>query len=425
MRSKKLTLARKLRILEHARSTNNIRATARLFKVQPSQIRRWRANMANIEVAAKENPKVQTLHKGRKPKNSTLEENVLNWVLETRAQDTCVTTTDIICKATSLCPEFMQADTKKLHSWVYRFMTRHNLSVRTATRIGQKLASDMEAVQRDFSIRIMMQYFSIVNNAKYFVNMDETNVYFNCKPKRTVNLKGQKTISIRIGSSTSLRVTVCVSIAMDGTKLPLFLIFKGMPRKQIERSLEHILPVGMHGCAQRKAWMDDRGMQIWYEKIWRPYLENYNGNSMLLLDDFKCHKKESFVEKLEELNTKRCEVPPGYTPVLQPCDVGINKVLKEKLRNRAHRWRSQQAALVPPGEAIPAPSRTNIANWLQEIWTEIPVEIVRNAFKGCGYVYANGENSTYDTESESESSSDEEYADLPSASEDDLTDDEV
>ena len=92
--------------------------------------------------------------------------------------------------------------------------------------------------------------------------MDETNVYFNCKPKRTVNLRGQKTISIRIGSSTSMRVTLCVTIAMDETKLPLFLIFKGAPRAKIERSLGSILPAGMYGCVQRKAWMDDRRMQI-------------------------------------------------------------------------------------------------------------------------------------------------------------------
>ena len=248
MRSKKLTMTRKLRILAHARTTNNIKGTARKFKVQPSQIRQWRKNQAQIEALAKEKPKSQTLHKGNAPEKPALEQAVLNWVLETRANDTCVATEDIICKATALDPRFKNGNVAKMHSWVYKFMHRCNLSVRSATRIGQKSASNMEAVKRDYSKTIMSYFYSYVNNPKYFVNMDETNVYFNCKPKRTVNLRGQKTISIRIGSSSSLRVTVCVSIAMDGTKLPLFLIFKGTPHAQIERSLNFILPSGMHGC---------------------------------------------------------------------------------------------------------------------------------------------------------------------------------
>ena len=174
----------------------------------------------------------------------------------------------------------------------------------------------------------MMVYFNNINNARYFVNMDETNVYFNCKPERTVSVKGRKTISIRIGCSTSLRVTLYVTIAMDGTKLPLFLIFKGAPGGHIERLLDQILPNGMHGCAQKKAWMDERGMHLWFEKIWQPYVQHNDGKSFLLLDDFKCHKQAPFDAKLNEVNTDRRKIPPGWTPVLQPCDKGINMPLK-------------------------------------------------------------------------------------------------
>ena len=57
-------------------------------------------------------------------------------------------------------------------------------------------------------------------------------------------------------------------------------------------------------------------------------------------------------------------------------------------------------------------------------FSDILTEIVPNAFRGCGYVYANGENSARETELESEVSSEEEYADLPSTSEE-ITDDEL
>ncbi len=90
--------------------------------------------------------------------------------------------------------------------------------------------------------------------------MDETAIYFHCKPKRTVPRKGDKTM---IGRSSSRRLTLCVSVALDGTKLPLFVIFKGKSGGSIDRSLADIWPEGIFGCVQKKGWMDDRSMSIW------------------------------------------------------------------------------------------------------------------------------------------------------------------
>ena len=58
---------------------------------------------------------------------------------------------------------------------------------------------------------------------------------------------------------------------------------------------------------------------------------------------------------------ERREVPPGYIPVLQSCDVYINKVLKSKIRSKAHNWRTEQAALLQLGKVLSAPTLTNIA----------------------------------------------------------------
>ena len=111
----------------------------------------------------------------------------------------------------------------------------------------------MEQVRKDKSKAVMTTYLNEIRNPMLFVNMDETNIEFNCKPTQTVHRRGEKTISIRIGGSTSLRATLCVSIAMDGTKLPLFIIFKGQSGGRIARDLHNILPAGVHGCVQKKS----------------------------------------------------------------------------------------------------------------------------------------------------------------------------
>ena len=70
--------------LKYAETTNNIRATARKFLVQPSQIRRSLEQKAQIEAAAKQKPPAQTQNPGPMPENPSLEQAVLSWVLHAR-----------------------------------------------------------------------------------------------------------------------------------------------------------------------------------------------------------------------------------------------------------------------------------------------------------------------------------------------------
>ncbi len=69
----------------------------------------------------------------------------------------------------------------------------------------------------------------------------------------------------------------------------LFVIFKGIPGRRIEKQLPQILPNGIHGCVQEKGWMDEHTMEIWFHEIWQPYVEGHgNGQkSLLLLDEMK------------------------------------------------------------------------------------------------------------------------------------------
>ena len=205
----------------------------------------------------------------------------------------------------------------------------------------------------------MKAFYNKVGNKNYFVNMDETAIFFDCKPKRTVNVRGPCTVGIRVGGSGS-RLSLCVSITFDGTKRPLFVVSKAMPRGPVERALPSILPNGMYGCVQENGWVDQRVMQIWFEKIWQPYVRSHTGNSMLLLDDYVCHKQEQFVEKLSGVDTLLTLIPPGYTSVLQPCDVGINKPLKSRLQKLASDWRAAKLDVLGANEKMLSPGRKDV-----------------------------------------------------------------
>ena len=57
------------------------------------------------------------------------------------------------------------------------------------------------------------------------VNIDETNIYFDLTGTMTLADHGSRTVSVH-GAGTSARCTVLLGVAMDGTKLPPFIIFK-------------------------------------------------------------------------------------------------------------------------------------------------------------------------------------------------------
>ena len=110
-----------------------------------------------------------------------------------------------------------------------------------------------------------------------------------------------------------------------------------------------------------------------------------NGHSGLLLDDFKCHRSPEFLQAMEKDNTHPYMIPPHYIGLLQPCDVGINKPLKDRLKQKVSDWRSEKHNELRSCELMPSPSRKNVVAWLKIIWDEFPIQIVKNSFtvNGC------------------------------------------
>ena len=74
-------------------------------------------------------------------------------------------------------------------------------------------------------------------------------------------------------------------------------------------------------------------------KILKPYVATCGKESYLLLDDFMFHKQVQFQERHKECRTLPVMIPPHFTSVLQLCDVGINKPLKDRLKRLATTWR--------------------------------------------------------------------------------------
>ncbi len=82
-----------------------------------------------------------------------------------------------------------------------------------------------------------------------------------------------------------MRITVAVTVAMDGTKLPLLLVFKRQQGDRIQKILDNTTPPGIVCGVQEKARMGASMMDLWFEKVWKPYGESIEAESAILLGD--------------------------------------------------------------------------------------------------------------------------------------------
>ena len=175
-----------------------------------------------------------------------------------------------------------------------------------------------------------------------------------------------------------------------------------MPGRRIEKLLPEIIPDSIIGCIQRKGWMDCRTMAIWYDNVYKPYIDGHDGHSELTLDDFKCQRSSELIETMLADNAHRCMIPPHYTKIPQPCDFGINKPLKDSLKKKVFSWGSEKFSSLRPAELLPPPTRKQIVSWLQDIWEKFPIQIVTNSFTENGYFLDDTVDYYGDAESESD-----------------------
>ena len=105
----------------------------------------------------------------------------------------------------------------------------------------------------------------------------------------------------------------------------------------------------------------------------------------LLLEDFNCHKSDSLQSQMDHEYALLYMIARHYSGLLQPCDVGINKSLKDLLKEAVPDCRREKHSFLGPRHNFPSLYRKDILLWQCNIWNEFPVSIARNSFIGSGY----------------------------------------
>ena len=268
-------MGEKVKMRKHYAESKNYRATARAFKCNESVVRGI-CNQAQPE----RNNKGQIIgganaHRNKKrggrsityPK--TIEDELLQWIYTMNDQHLPVSVKLLSKKAKLLITPY-QPTFKANHGCYEKFLQRNDLSLRKRTSLSQKLPQQLESKISTF----YAQCGKAIKIGKYPLdligNMDETPLWFDIVPQRSIVKKGTKSLVIRTSGSEKIHLTVVLGVMADGNILPPMIIFKGKTDRTIR---DLVVPEGFLVTTQEKAWMDEERMIMWLEEIWIKYTD--------------------------------------------------------------------------------------------------------------------------------------------------------
>ncbi len=282
-------------------------------------------------------------------------------------------------------------------SWMQSWMNRHKLSFRARTRQGQICPADMDSQAIEFASEV--KRIMVECGVTKVYNTDQTAVFFEYLPKKTINARGSRTIWVRCGGKEKERLTAMVLGDSDGTKYPPFLVLKSKDSTMKETAADNRRFRQGFG---RLVWKEITELQDRLELQcfrnptgwWNHYLscrflkyhfsnrEDMSHPVVLLWDDFSGHWTQDVVETATALNVRLVKVPPSLTAVCQPADISWNSPLKAKMRcHWVEYLRSQVASRHSDVQfKIVPPTRKMVIEWFSSCWNLLTSSTIRSGF---------------------------------------------
>jgi hypothetical protein len=184
-----------------------------------------------------------------------------------------------------------------------------------------------------------------------YVNSDQTQIIYTQGSSLTWMKRGAKQVST-IGEDEKRALTAVVSISCSGKLLPLQAVYQGATMKSCPRSMaacynECISHGFQFECSKTDTyWSTHETMESLVDNIIAPYFEAEkkklglppSQKAIWQIDIWSVHRSERFQSwmKKQHPSIMLHFVPGGCTSILQPCDVGIQRVFKHSLKRSYH-----------------------------------------------------------------------------------------
>ncbi|KAJ8939281.1 hypothetical protein NQ318_014929 [Aromia moschata] len=218
------------------------------------------------------------------------------------------------------------------------FITRNNLSIRTASNIKRSRSS----VNRG-------DIFKFFNNAEVALqdvksinlyNYDETNVTDDPGAKKVIVPRNTKRVErVQEHSRASISIMVCGNA--NGDLLPPMVVYKAL---NIYENWTQGGPVGTKYASSASGWFDMNLFETWFFSILLPHVEATReaGDTVVLLgDNLASHFSPKVIEACRTSKIYISPFPANATHLMQPLDVAVFAPMKKKWREILDKWQRE------------------------------------------------------------------------------------
>ena len=281
-------------------------------------------------------------------------------------------------------------------------MRRHRLSLRSKTRQGQITPVEAHETALMFGEEVRQKMIDLGISNVY--NADETAVFFEFLPKKTINESGAKTVWVRCAGREKDRATVMLLGDATGKKYPPTIVFKVAPATKEEVQIVNNNERNGFGI---RIWKDIHRLQQdtqalifgnakgWFNsQLCVAFLRQHfagrasNDKILILLDDFSGHWTNEVADEAKRLSVVLLKVPPGCTSVAQPADVAWMRPFKSAMRAQwVDSLRDALRACSPDAPfRLQRPNRVEVTKWIQASWQRLKPSTIANGFAKLGIV---------------------------------------
>lgn len=300
-----------------------------------------------------------------------LESILSNWFKQARTANANIDGSHLKEKALHIAARLGIDDFRASNGWIDRFKKRHNLVYKTVS--GESASVDPVTVNSwKEQIHEVIQGYEL----KDIFNADETGLFFNLQPNKTLTYKGDPCHG---GTKSKQRITVLLTCNADGSeKLDPLVIGKFSK----PRCFKNIKKLPTKYGANSNAWMTSVIFEEYLLHLDRQMAAK-NRKILLFIDQCAAHPKNTSALK----NVKVVFFPPNCTSKLQPLDLGIIHAFKCHYRKQLIR---KAVAMIDGGLLEDASKlKLNILSALHfvaEAWRRISSLTIQNCFRKCGFM---------------------------------------
>ena len=283
-------------------------------------------------------------------------------------------------------------------SFVMKFLRMDmKWSLRRSTRAGKKTPNNILQILTDTFLRFSWAISKFNIRAVFIVNSDQTMVYFSADSKQSYEAIGSKQVEV-VGLDERHGFTLMVGISMSGEVLPFQAIYKG----KTKASLPKPTALGYEKATQElkflfefsktdNHWSTIRTMKNYVSETLAPYFESHRKKLKLpnqiciwQIDCWSVHRSLEFRSWMRAAYPwiRIHFVPANCTGLFQPCDVGIQRILKLAIKRSAlsdivdHTM--NQLSLDTPPDQITFDKRIGVVRDRSVMWLVNGYEAINN-----------------------------------------------